>query len=371
MLYFISEKEGCGFPKVRHKEWRIRQEFWRRQTPSNRGAQSQWVQLKSWDSQVAEENKEIKNPKDLPLGFLFEGHKKMREPRTYLKGAVYYTTVRAGAGEVLFREDADYVYFLELIRERKTKYNFKLYAFCLLPKHYHLLIETKDKNISKVMQAINTSYTLYFNNKYKRQGHLLAGRFQVKVINKDATLLELTYHIHLNPLRAGLSKEPQEYGFSSYLEYIKDRDDALLTDCASVLAYLGPLEDKDALRTRYRELTEEQAQKEPVAEIKEDDAGVVLAAEKIIHKKIFRPKTLVGLGSGLLVILVLIFVGLNTGIFRETGERKTVDRQTLVRRAIFKEPDVLRTGMLSLPDGLPQVEGNQGQQRQVWEFWKN
>lgn len=303
------------------------------------------------------------------MGFLFE----MREPRTYLKGAVYYTTVRANAGELLFREDADYVYFLELIRERKIKYNFKLYAFCLLPKHYHLLIETQDKNISKVMQAINTSYTLYFNNKYKRQGHLVAGRFQMKVVNKDASLLELTYHIHLNPLRVGLSKMPEEYQFSSYLEYTKDGDYALLTDGVEIFSYLGPLEDKDAclpdrqaLRTRYRELTEEQARKEPTSEIKEDDAGIILETEEIINKKIFRPKTLVGLGSGLLVALVLIFAALATGIFRQTPDKGTLNRSLAVR-----DVGVLRTGMLSLPDGLPQVEGNQEQQRQVWEFWKN
>src|SRR4030042_3905105 len=101
----------------------------------------------------------------------------MREPRVYLDQGVYYTTAKAGNNELLFRDDKDYEYFMELLRSRKEKYNFILYAFCLLPGHYHLLIETKDKNISKIMQAINTSYSLYFNNKYKRQGHLLQGRF--------------------------------------------------------------------------------------------------------------------------------------------------------------------------------------------------
>ena len=219
MLYFVLEKAGIGFPKgqtppdVKHRDPDGDKKVEYRE--SNRGAQSQWVPMESRDSRVAEETKRTTNPKVLPLGFLFKGQvvnaNKMREPRVYLQGAVYYTSAKAGAGELLFRDDADYAYFLGILKERKIKYNFKLYAFCLLPQHYHLLIETSDKNISKIMQALNTSYSLYYNNKYNRQGHLLAGRFQMKVVNKDATLLELTYHIQLNPLRMGLLKAPEEY----------------------------------------------------------------------------------------------------------------------------------------------------------------
>lgn len=349
MLYFILEKvKTRDFPK--------------RQTPSNRETQSQWVLTKSQGSQVAEENKSLIDPKALPLGFLF-GSSKMRETRVYLKGAVCYTTVKANAGELLFREEADYIYFLELLKKRKRKYNFKLYAFCLLPRHYHLLIETKDKNISKIMQAINTSYSLYFNKKYNRQGHLLSGRFKMKVVNKDASLLVLTYHIHLNPKRCGMAKMPDEYRFSSYAEYTKDTGAPSLTEVLEILSYLGS-EDKSALRRRYKELTEEQAQKEPILQIKEEET-TILEGEEIIKKKIFAPKILVGIGSGLAVaLIVFLFIGMPF----QPKPRGSQLRETFATR--IKGGPNINISMISLPDGLPQVEDNQAK-KQVWELWKN
>jgi len=347
MLYFQLEREDKGFRKGKSAVRRRRKAF--------------GVLMK--DSRVAEETDEKLNPKGLPLGFLLE-RQEMRKPRIYLKEAVYYTTVKANAEELLFREDADYLYFLKILKQRKTKYNFKLYGYCLLPKHYHLLIETQDKNISKIMQAINTSYTLYFNNKYKRKGHLLAGRFGMKIVEKDASLLDLTYHIHLNPLRAGIVKMPEDYPFSSYSEYIKDKDE-LLTDSNDILLYLGPLEDKEALQKRYQQIIiEEKVKKESPPKIREDETTIILEAEKI-NKKILKPEILVGIGSGLLVILVLVFVGIRTGVFRQTR-----DKETLNRKMAVEEVGALRTGMLSLPDGLPQVE-DRPTEKQVWELWKN
>jgi REP element-mobilizing transposase RayT len=371
MLYLKLESENWGFPKG--------------QTSGNRGTQSQWVLTQSQDSQVAEETKRNKDPKDLPLGFLFtplemtpvqrnrirfltgftNEKKKMREPRIYLEGAVYYITVKAGAGELLFRDDKDYAYFLDILKERKEKYNFKLYAFCLLPNHYHLLIETKEQNISKIMQAINTSYSLYFNNRYKRQGHLMAGRFQMKVVNKDQSLLELSYYIHLNPLRVGLTKAPEEYYFSSYLEYTKDVDCAFLIDYDEIVVYLqnllGPLEDGQSWRTRYRELIQEFAQEEPASTARKEDVEIISQAQRIVNKRKFSPRLLAGLSSGLLIILGLVLLSLRTGGHKGVYYTKELNREVSLQQK----------NIVSLPEGLPQVQSSEGREKQVWEFWKN
>ena len=89
----------------------------------------------------------------------------MRDMRIYKKDAVYYITVRAAEGKSLFPEEADFLAFREILEKRKIKYGFKLYAYCLLSSHYHILIEPANANISKIMQALNTSYSLYFNKK--------------------------------------------------------------------------------------------------------------------------------------------------------------------------------------------------------------
>lgn len=161
----------------------------KRQTPSNWGTQSRWV-LRSQDGRVAEENNKNSNPKVLPLGFFVGERKKMREPRVYKEDSVYHITVEASNRENLFREESDQAYFIELIKARKEKYNFKLHAHRLLIHSFHLLIEPSvDANISKIMQAINTSYSLYFNNKYKRTGHLFSSRYKCELLDKDENLL--------------------------------------------------------------------------------------------------------------------------------------------------------------------------------------
>jgi len=273
----------------------------------------------------------------------------MREPRVYSKEAVYYTTAKVMNNELLFRNDADYAYFMEVLRSRKEKYNFILYAFCLLPGHYHLLIETKDKNISKIMQAINTSYSLYFNNKYKRQGHLLQGRFGMQAVSKDATLLELTCQMHLNPLKLGLVKTIEEYRFSSYPEYITQSENPL-TDYAFVLSFLGPREAKEILRNKYKELIKEQAYKEP--------AGIVAQAEEIIEQRKMSPRALIGIGSGLMIGLSLALFMLRTAAFnKEISHRRTTEKE--------------KSNIANLPDGLPGIITDQNQQKQAWELWKN
>ena len=155
------------------------------QTPSNRGTQSQWVLMQ--DSQAAEESSKNSNPKVLPLGFFVgERKNKMREPRVYKEGSIYHITVDAGIREPLFSDEADHAYFVELLNSRKEKYNFKLHAYRLLHHRFHLLIEpSPDANISKIMQAINTSYSLYFNNKYKRSGHLFSSRYKYELVEKE------------------------------------------------------------------------------------------------------------------------------------------------------------------------------------------
>jgi len=275
----------------------------------------------------------------------------MREPRVYSEEAVYYTTAKVMNNELLFRDDADYRYFLDMLASRKEKYNFILYAFCLLPTHYHLLIETKDKNISKIMQAINTSYSLYFNNKYKRQGHLLQGRFGMQAVSKDATLLELTCQIHLNPLKLRLAKTIEEYRFSSYPEYISQSENPL-TDYAFVLSFLGPREAKEILRNKYKELIKEQAYKEP--------AGIVAQAEEIIEQRKMSPRALIGIGSGLMIGLSLaLFMLRNTAIKSASEHRQN--------KNIARE----RNDIVNLPDGLPGIISDQNQQKQAWELWKN
>ena len=118
--------------------------------------------------------------------------------------------------------------FLELLKKYKGQYGFKLFAFCLLPNHFHLLVElpkpgqAKDKTgiLSAVMHDLNSSYTKYFNGKYQQKGHLFRERYRSALIEKEPYLLKVSAYIHLNPKALNLSVDPGAYPYSSYAFYL-------------------------------------------------------------------------------------------------------------------------------------------------------
>ena len=123
-----------------------------------------------------------------------------RVPRINLEGALYYVTSRGDHNEAIFKEAGDYAAYLDLLKKGKEQYNFKLFAFCLLPNHIHLLIELAgDTTISQIMYGLNSNYTKYFNAKHHKEGHLFQERYEMALLEKEPNLLNMTAYIHLNP----------------------------------------------------------------------------------------------------------------------------------------------------------------------------
>ncbi|MFC1646416.1 transposase [Candidatus Omnitrophota bacterium] len=150
-----------------------------------------------------------------------------RLPRIYIEGALYYVTSKGNQNRNLFNDKIDYDNYLELLAKYKKEHGFKLFAFALLPKHLHLLIELKSNvTISAIMHDLNSLYTKVYNNRYQRKGHLFQGRFKSVLIEKTGYLTELTRYIHSNPVRSGIVSRPQDYPFSSYHIYISDEEAA-------------------------------------------------------------------------------------------------------------------------------------------------
>lgn len=140
-------------------------------------------------------------------------------PRIYVDESPYHIMVRGNRKQKVFICNDDYVFYLKILKKYKKKFSFKLYGYCLMPNHVHLIGEIKKaKNISKLMQIVNRLYTGYFNEKYKKVGHLWQGRFKSKVIAKDKYLLNCTCYIEQNPIRANLAQSPMGYTYSSYNE---------------------------------------------------------------------------------------------------------------------------------------------------------
>lgn len=138
-------------------------------------------------------------------------------------GYLYHITSRGNDRKRIFISDYDYKKFFEYIGKAREKHNFYLYAYCLMSNHYHLLLETTQPNLSRIMQYINTAYSVYYNRKRNKSGHVFQGRYKSIIIEADSYFLELTRYIHLNPVRAGITEAPEGYKWSSFNEYIKNK----------------------------------------------------------------------------------------------------------------------------------------------------
>lgn len=140
-----------------------------------------------------------------------------RPLRIEFAGAVYHLTSRGNEKKAIFRDDMDRENFLTILHSVITRYNWLCHAYCLMDNHYHLLIETLDGNLSIGMRQLNGVYTQSFNKRYQRVGHLFQGRFKAVVIQKESHLMEVIRYVVLNPVRAKIVDNPNQWKWSSYL----------------------------------------------------------------------------------------------------------------------------------------------------------
>jgi len=140
--------------------------------------------------------------------------------RIEFEGALYHVTDRGMEKREIFTETVDYRKFVAYLERCAEHFNLVIHGFCLIPNHYHLECETPNANLSRAMQWLNTSYAVYFNRRHDRVGHVFQGRYYSTLVQKERHLLELTRYIHLNPVRAGLVKSPEQYEWSTYRNYV-------------------------------------------------------------------------------------------------------------------------------------------------------
>ncbi|MBC7194547.1 MAG: transposase [Caldisericia bacterium] len=147
-----------------------------------------------------------------------------RERRLNFQDGIFHIISKAVEETNLFEEEEDYENFLKILKEEKENHKILLYSYCLMPNHYHLLLETFDSNLSDFMKILNFRYSLYYNFKYFRKGHLFSDRFKSYYINNEGYLLNVSRYIHLNPVEANIISNPEGYRWSSYIYYYLDEN---------------------------------------------------------------------------------------------------------------------------------------------------
>lgn len=148
------------------------------------------------------------------------GDKMSRHPRQYSKTGIYHIMLRGNERKDIFIDEEDKGKFIKIVFKKKVDEAFKLYAYCIMNNHLHLVIKEQKEPISRIIKKIATSYAYYFNNKYKRVGHLFQDRYKSETIEDEPYLLSVIRYIHNNPEKAGIDKK-EKYKWSSYNNYIR------------------------------------------------------------------------------------------------------------------------------------------------------
>jgi REP element-mobilizing transposase RayT len=144
----------------------------------------------------------------------------VRPLRIEYPGAWYHVMTRGRRREQIFLEERDYQTFLDLLMESVELWNLRIAAYCHMPNHYHLIVQTPDANLSPCMRHINGVYTQRFNRRHGCDGQLFRGRYKSILVDADSYLLQLVKYIHRNPLRAGQTDKVDRYVWSSHKGYI-------------------------------------------------------------------------------------------------------------------------------------------------------
>lgn len=152
-----------------------------------------------------------------------------RAQRIEYAGAVYHVTARGNERRDIFRDDADRERFLRVLQESVIGFEVRSYLYCLMSNHIHLVVETPRANLCRFMHRLETAYTIYFNRRHRRSGHLMQGRYTARLVERDAYLLRLSRYVHLNPVFTAAMRSRMRgervaalrgYPWSSYPSYI-------------------------------------------------------------------------------------------------------------------------------------------------------
>ena len=183
---------------------------------------------------------------------------------------VSHVTQRAAGKEPLFMENSDYLFMIGCLKKIASNYSLRVYAFCLMPNHVHLLLSPTESNLYDAMRDLFSRYAMKFNKKYERKGHLFGGPYRQAVCLDDSYLLAASLYIHLNPVKAGLSADPLAYRWSSCRLYYEDNAPKSFIDPDFILGLLS--ENKISSKERYRDLLKQGSDLETAHVLEQEDA---------------------------------------------------------------------------------------------------
>jgi REP element-mobilizing transposase RayT len=200
-----------------------------------------------------------------------------RPLRIEFPGALYIVTARAMGRQKLFRGPEEVDDFVGRFPALVDAFGAVFHGYCLLPNHYHLLVETPRGNVSRVLHRLNSGYTATVNARRGRSGPLLQSRYRSVLLEDDPWLLRLSAYVHLNPVRKRLAADPWSFPGSSAAAYASGGREVPGLETTRVLGLAGG-------REAYAALLAEGLRHPPPAPWKEVWRQCVLGGETLRHK---------------------------------------------------------------------------------------
>lgn len=152
-----------------------------------------------------------------------------RLPRPSEEGLVYHAINRGNNRAEVFHDEEDRRAFLDALGRAKERFPFRLFGYCLMSNHFHLLLRPEEgQSISRILQSMSVMHTCFMHKKYQTVGHVWQGRFRSPVVQDDAHLLVVLRYIEANPVRAGIVGDPADHAWSSFHAHGLGNPDPLL-----------------------------------------------------------------------------------------------------------------------------------------------
>jgi putative transposase len=205
-----------------------------------------------------------------------------RPLRLEFADAVHHVMSRGIEGRRICADDLDRNIWLDILARAAERFRWRVFAYALLDNHFHLFVRTPEGALSPGMRQLNGDYAGYFNRRHGRLGPLMQGRYKSVLVEGAGHWAELSRYVHLNPVRAGLVKRPEDWFWSSYRCYRRPALRPEWLDCRTVLEEFGK-DEKKALAA-YRKFLEEGLGRKLDNPVSKAAHGLVLGSDEFVKR---------------------------------------------------------------------------------------
>ena len=182
-----------------------------------------------------------------------------RHQRKLSKTSVYHIMLRGNERKKIFESNEEKQRLLDDISVKQNEFEFSIYAYCIMDNHVHIVINSKDKDISTIMKGIAIRYAYFYNVQHNRIGHVFQDRFKSETVEDERYLMAVIRYIHNNPVKAKIVNRSEDYQWSTYRQFLRNPNPASSTvkvDTQYVLSIIA--KEQQAAITEFIRFTKEE-----------------------------------------------------------------------------------------------------------------